>query len=615
VTRRAAGARQLIAPVVARLERGEAWLVAVTRRFRVSPPGLVTGTLFLCMSLTPSLLPRTWLAQGLISGFSTAAGYGIGVSLHWLWLSLYPVARSARRRVRRLPTNGPVEQATVHAAEAAMDGFIEGLEAIDDAIDAIERRPRVRVWTGRVLTAVCLVLMGLSLHAGSLSQIELAHLMGEPAPDRPAYLLVLAVGAAVLVGVVVAVRALRAALGWIVGWPRRRVPPGPAQPTAVALTLILVLLLAQNVVVRGLVSTASAISEQVNDSLSSAPIAPTSADRSGSPQSQVLWSTLGREGRLFVTGGPSTASISRFAGGGPVQAPVRVYVGLQSAATLTAEADLAVRELDRTGGFSRAVLCVVTTTGTGWVDPYLSAALEYMYRGNTAVVGMQYSYLPSGISFITERQRVAMAGRALFDRVYARWAALPSGHRPRLLVFGESLGSLGSEAAFSGLDDVRARSDGVLWAGPTSANPLWRSLVGHRDPGTTQVLPQYHRGAQVRWVSSVADLTRPSGVWQRPRVVYLQNPSDPVTWWSPKLLIRKPDWLREPRGHDVLPTMRWYPVVTFLQVTADLGLAYGAPPGHGHRFHTAAVWAWAAIAAPDNWTDAKSRALTALLGP
>ena len=56
-----------------------------------------------------------------------------------------------------------------------------------------------------------------------------------------------------------------------------------------------------------------------------------------------------------------------------------------------------MRELERTGGFDRAVLAVIATTGTGWVNPAVPAALEYLYAGDTAVVAMQYSYLPSWI--------------------------------------------------------------------------------------------------------------------------------------------------------------------------------------------------------------------------
>jgi uncharacterized membrane protein len=272
-----------------------------------------------------------------------------------------------------------------------------------------------------------------------------------------------------------------------------------------------------------------------------------------------------------------------------------------------------VRELERTGGFSRAVLCVVTTTGTGWVDPYVAAALEYLNNGDTAIVGVQYSVLPSWISYLSQRDRVTTAGRQLFDDVYAHWATLPPGHRPRLLVFAESLGSLGSEASFRTLDDVRTHTDGVLWAGPTHANRLWSTLVAGRDRGSPEVLPVYTSGAVVRFASQPGDLSRPSATWTTPRVVYLQNPSDPVSWWSTSLIYRRPDWLDETPGRDRLPSMHWFPVVTFLQVTADLALAYGAPPGHGHEFHAATVTAWAAISAVSGLTPQRSAQLTLLL--
>ena len=41
--------------------------------------GVAFGALFFCLSLTPSLLPRDWLFQGLIGGLNAAIGYGIGV--------------------------------------------------------------------------------------------------------------------------------------------------------------------------------------------------------------------------------------------------------------------------------------------------------------------------------------------------------------------------------------------------------------------------------------------------------------------------------------------------------------------------------------------------------
>src|SRR5689334_22835959 len=46
---------------------------------RLDFTGVGFGALFFCLSLTPSLLPRDWLFQGLTGGVNAAIGYGIGV--------------------------------------------------------------------------------------------------------------------------------------------------------------------------------------------------------------------------------------------------------------------------------------------------------------------------------------------------------------------------------------------------------------------------------------------------------------------------------------------------------------------------------------------------------
>ena len=51
---------------------------------RFSATGLVVALAFYCFSLTPSLIPRSWLYQGVITGICLAAGYGLGVLLEWL---------------------------------------------------------------------------------------------------------------------------------------------------------------------------------------------------------------------------------------------------------------------------------------------------------------------------------------------------------------------------------------------------------------------------------------------------------------------------------------------------------------------------------------------------
>ena len=55
--------------------------------------------------------------------------------------------------------------------------------------------------------------------------------------------------------------------------------------------------------------------------------------------------------------------------------------------------------------------------------------------------------------------------------------------------------------------------------------------------------------------------------------------NDPVTWWDWSLALHKPDWLSEPRGRDVSPSIHWIPVITMLQLAADQMVANDVPNG------------------------------------
>src|SRR4051812_30996927 len=226
---------------------------------------------------------------------------------------------------------------------------------------------------------------------------------------------------------------------------------------------------------------------------------------------------------------------------------------------------------------------------------------------------MQYSHLPSWLSFLVDQQRARDAGRDLFDAVYQQWIALPSGRRPNLYVFGESLGSFGAETAFSGEFDLANRTDGVLFVGRPNFNPLYRSFVEDRDPGSREVEPIYRDGRTIRFTNRPRDPIIPTGrPWTHPRVVYMQHPSDPITWWSPHLVLQAPDWLEEPRGSDVLPSTRWIPFVTFWQVSADLALGFSTEPGHGHNYTGEHVDGWAAILRPKGWSEQRAEELRGL---
>ena len=52
---------------------------------------------------------------------------------------------------------------------------------------------------------------------------------------------------------------------------------------------------------------------------------------------------------------------------------------------------------------------------------------------------------------------------------------------PKLVLFGESLGSYGTETTFGDLESMAAGAHGTLLVGPPFANPIWRELVDERD--------------------------------------------------------------------------------------------------------------------------------------
>ena len=527
--------------------------------------GLTLGWGFFLLSLTPSLMPRGWQAQGFVSGSALAQGYGLGVVLAWAGRRLGVPKPSARLRLHAWYALAVLAVVTIPAAVVLSSLW--------------ERRVREAVGipgTGAFMYAgVCLIAVALA--AAIVGVVRLIHDVYHVIAARLRLLLQLPAGLTRLVATgLVVVLAVGVATGFT---------------DQVALRLADLAFSADN-----------------NGNLPRV-TRPASPLRSGSPASLVSWNSLGLQGRAFVSGGPIPAWIARFTRHRAVE-PIRVYVGLRSAPTLQAEAALALRELKRTGAFRRALLAVAVPTGRGSVYGTLADPLEYMYGGNTAIAAIQYSYQPSWISFLAQRPQARQAGRALFNAVYAYWSTLPAAHRPKLVVFGESLGAYGAEAAFSGVADMTARTSGALFVGPPNSSEVWHELTSARVKGSPEWLPVYGDGRTVRFAASASDLRLPSGGLRHPRVVYLQHASDPVVWWSPDLLWRKPDWLAEPRAPDVTSQMQWYPLVTFWQVTADL-IVSNSTPGYGHHYAAEVPTAWAAILHPPGWTSAETARLTA----
>ena len=178
-------------------------------------------------------------------------------------------------------------------------------------------------------------------------------------------------------------------------------------------------------------------------------------------------------------------------------------------------AELAVADLERAGGFDRGNLLVATTTGSGWLDSGAIDSFEYLTGGDSAVVAMQYSYLPSWLSYLVDQKKAREAGRELFDAVYDRWSRLAPERPPEAVRVRPQPGSFGGETAFSGEYDLRNRTAGALFAGPPNFNTLYREFTDGRDPGTPEVEPVYKGGRTVRFTNDVAAGVGPAAVpWE-----------------------------------------------------------------------------------------------------
>lgn len=524
--------------------------------------GTAVGFLFMLLSMTPSLLPRGPLFQGIVSGAAGAIGYMLGVFGVWL-------ARFMRSRPSSPPAPRWAWPVLVGLGALGLVLGIVYFHYWQDHVRDLFGVPRLKWFEYIQAGALSLVLLFLF--------VEIGQLIGR------------------------LVRFLARQLS-------RVAPPRVSFVVTLITVLAVFIALLNGVVVRGAMNLMNKTFSNVNDELDPNHPAPTSALRSGGPGSQVSWSSLGHQGRIFVGNGPTVAQLTEF-NKAPATEPIRAYAGLNSANGIRAAAQLAADELERKGGLKRKVIAVATTTGTGWINAAEADSLEYMYNGDTAIVSMQYSYLPSWLSFLVDKENARQAGQALFEAVDEKVRALPEAQRPKIVVFGESLGSFGGEAPFLSPNNIIARTNGALFSGPTFQNTMRDAVTDNRDPGSPEWLPIFDDGENVRFAARAENLGRPDKPWGSPRIAYLQHASDPIAWWTPNLLFAEPDWLREPRGYDVSKDMNWIPVVTFLQVAADMAVAIDVPDGHGHHYVKDVVNAWAAVMQPPGWTPDKTERL------
>jgi len=518
--------------------------------------GLIVGTAFFALSLTPSLVPRGDTVQGIVSGVSMASGYAVGV-LGWvLW------------RYFELPSPSARIQRIVQTIVAVLCGLL----AISFLLQASQWQNTVRA------------LMGM-----------------EEVPGVRA-LWVGLVAVLVFLGALVVGKLFAALWNFLSRHLRRVVPHRVSVFAGFLLSLYVLWVVVNGVLFSSMLKSVDYSYQKVDALIEPEQAQPQDSLRAGSPDSLIPWETMGRQGRRYLAGGPTALDIAEFTTE-QVRDPLRVYVGLNAAETPQERAGLALAELERIGGFKRSLLVLIAPTGTGWVDPAGVDTLEYLHRGDVASVAAQYSYLPSPLSVLADGSYGVESTRALFQAVYGRWRELPENDRPTLYLLGMSLGAMNLDRSFDFFDIIDEPFAGALWVGPPFRMDTWRDVTQRRRAGTPEWRPRFRDDSVIRFANQSGGLDQGEASWGDFRIAFLQYASDPITFFSPDSFYQEPDWMGDPRGPDVSPDLRWFPIITMLQLAADMA-AGSAPPGYGHEYAAEHYFdAWLALTEPSGWDE------------
>lgn len=273
---------------------------------------------------------------------------------------------------------------------------------------------------------------------------------------------------------------------------------------------------------------------------------------SGSATSHVPLTSIGREGARFVHTRAHDDAI-------------RIFVGVDSAATPEERVDLALAEVLRTGALDRGTIVVQAPAGTGYANPTPIDVVELRTNGDCASIVVGYGLLPSFLSLGTV-DHAARTQRYLLERL------VDCGAHPRLLLYGESLGALVQQMALpAGTADLdRFGVHSALWVG---------------TPGGARADEFRSRCSSYVCVDSPLDIPHPV---PREQVWFLEHHGDPVVRFRRELITRRPEWLAGPRGRNVPEGMRWAPGITWAQVLVDTLYATDVTPGEfeslGHDY-------------------------------
>lgn len=301
---------------------------------------------------------------------------------------------------------------------------------------------------------------------------------------------------------------------------------------------------------------------------------------SGSSESLVSVTELGREGARFVGSVMTPEDIAFVTGKKAKAKPVRVFIGVEAADTVEQRVGLAMAELRRTGAFDRGHLVIQAPAGTGYANTTPIDVTELLTRGDCSSVAIGYGLLPSFLS-LGKVDLGSRTQRLLLEAIHAELSTREK--RPQIHLYGESLGAKVQESAVSAgpLDLDHFAIHSALWVG---------------TPGGAES-DRFHALCAAESIT----VDRPGQIIERmraprPRVWFLEHDGDPVVRFRPEIMTSRPFWL-EPgrRGRHVPAAMSWKPVLTWATVLVDTLFATDVKPGdfqslgHDYRADLGAV--------------------------
>lgn len=519
-------------------------------------------------ALSPSLLPRTWWSTALNVSFCQAWGHLVGTLIDGAIRKTLQITRPER------PELSACTQQNIHLAMGAVTGVLTALSV---------RRQRRQ------------------------AQLVETHEMGAVTGGAVG----IAVGTLGYGTLILAGEAVQHSVGELNHTLRRWLPPAASWPLAVAGVGAAVYAASDFIVVRRVFDAIARSARKLNDTVFPGVAMPMEPERSGSPLSYERWEWVGSQGQVVLSGGPRTRDIREVTRLDHAMEPIRIFIGLREGRSYEEAAAQAIAEMDRTGAFKRSNIVMMAGSGTGWLPEWSTASVEFLTGGDCAVVAIQYSYLPSAVSYAYDHDLAVESSTALIRALERRFADMSPEDRPRFFVAGESLGAYGIADSFADSGELLAHIDGAVLTGTPKFTRLRHELTAAREPGSPERLPVIDGGRHIRYAANHHHIAHTySGAafaneWEHPRVVMGQHASDPIAFWDGQLFLTPPDWLREPGARgvpgweteqlDVLDDIFWMPFITGWQVGVDQLISIHFPGGHGHNYWIEVVWYWAAV--------------------